>query len=53
MALLMETDPFFMVRKIIEIQNRLEKTLNSDAYKLGRMLINIVTVPLRIFKIEK
>jgi hypothetical protein len=53
MTLIMETDPFFMARKIIEIQNRLEKTLNSEAYKLGRMLINIVTVPLRIFKIKK
>lgn len=53
MALMMEVNPFFMAGKIIEIQNRLEKTLNSEAYKLGRMLINIVTVPLRIFKIKK
>jgi glycosyltransferase involved in cell wall biosynthesis len=53
MGLMMEVNPFFMARKIIEIQNRLEKTLNSEAYKLGRMLINIVSVPLRIFKIKK
>ncbi|MFM9824804.1 glycosyltransferase [Flavobacterium sp.] len=53
MALMMEVNPFFMAGKIIEIQNRLEKTLNSDAYKIGKMLIKIVTAPLQIFKIKK
>jgi glycosyltransferase involved in cell wall biosynthesis len=53
MTLMMEVNPFFMAGKIIEIQNRLEKTLNSDAYKIGKMLIKIVTAPLQIFKIKK
>ena len=53
MALMMEVNPFFMAGKIIEIQNRLEKTSNSDAYKIGMMLIKIVTAPLQIFKIKK
>lgn len=52
-ALMMDTNPFFMAVKIIEIQNRLEKTLNSNAYKIGMMLIKIFTAPTQIFKDKK
>lgn len=52
-ALIMEVNPFFMAMKLTEIQNLLDKTLNSNAYKIGKMLIKFITAPTQIFKIRK
>lgn len=53
MDLLMEVNPFFMALKLTEVQNRLDKTLNSKAYKLGTFLIKIFTNPIQFFKNKK
>ena len=50
---LMECDTNYLARKIAKLENKLEVTLNSDAYKIGKMLIKIVTAPIQIFKIKK
>ncbi len=50
MSLLMETDSFFIAKKLTEIQSRLEKTLHSNAYNIGKTLIKIVTGPIQFFK---
>ena len=53
MALIMKVNPFFMAMKLTEVQNRLDKTLNSNAYKIGKMLVTIFTAPTQIFKNKK
>ena len=53
MDLLMEVNPFFMAFKLTEVQNRLDKTLDSKAYKLGTFLIKIFTNPIQFFKNKK
>jgi glycosyltransferase involved in cell wall biosynthesis len=53
MALMMEVNPFFMAMKLTEVQNRLDKTLNSNAYKIGKMLVTIFAAPIQIFKNKK
>ena len=50
MSLIMKVNPFFMAMKLTEVQNRLDKTLNSNAYKIGKMLVNIFAAPIQIFK---
>ena len=49
----MEVNPFFMAMKLTEIQNRLDKTLNSNADKIGKMFIKFITASTQIFKIRK
>ena len=53
MALIMKVNPFFMAMKLTEVQNRLDKTLNSNAYKIGKMLVTIFTAPTQIFNNKK
>ena len=53
MSLIMKVNPFFMAMKLTEVQNRLDKTLNSNAYKIGKMLVTIFTAPTQIFKNKK
>lgn len=53
MALIMKVNPFFMAMKLAEVQNRLDKTLNSNAYKIGKMLVTIFTAPTQIFNNKK
>lgn len=53
MSLIMKVNPFFMAMKLTEVQNRLDKTLNSNAYKIGKMLVTIFTAPTQIFNNKK
>ena len=53
MDLLVEVNPFFLALKLTEVQNRLDKTLNSKAYKMGTFLIKIFTNPIQFFKNKK
>lgn len=53
MSLIMKVNPFFMAMKLTEVQNRLDKTLNSSAYKIGKMLVTIFTAPTQIFNNKK
>ena len=53
MALIMKVNPFFMAMKLTEVQNRLDKTLNSNAYKIGKMLVTIFNAPTQIFNNKK
>ena len=52
-AKLVESDVNYIARKINKSETMLRNTLNSKAYKLGKMILHIVAVPTLIFKNKK
>lgn len=50
---LVANDLDFFANRIIELETRLNRTLNSNSYKLGNKIIQFLTFPVTIWKTKK
>jgi glycosyltransferase involved in cell wall biosynthesis len=53
MIQLMDYDTNYLARKFNNLEKKFDKTLNSNAYKIGTILIKFFTAPIQIFKNKK